>query len=301
MYTSTGTTTASFADLLDSAFAVPPCFNDQLRFEYVKDDACGVVHRTCHAVSPLPPTPTSTPTPSCTGSDGSSTLAETVRCPSPTPDEQSSIEFIADAIDVFCVGPCSAARWRTYIDVAHWDPLSHHDELLMTRAYHAKVLYELSLLFEMCNKEWVCRQTIEHLRLAAMLNLRSTEVHLATFQLTTGQIGFKKGRDRLYKAAVLVHSVHMHMFDMFCSSQALAGTAKLETNDFPRPTMHWSCAKLVQSVDANLTAIHMFMKCGRHVFVDPGALDAPEQGRKLAQMLTLLVRTLDDVVHVIVK
>lgn len=287
MYTSDYTTTASFAALVDSAFAIPPCFNDQLRFEYVKDEACGVVQRKCHAV---PPTDVSDITPP---------TSPVVDCPPPTSEERHNIEFIADAIDVFCVGPCSDARWRTFIDVASWDPLSHHDELLMTRAYHAKMLYELSLLYELCNKEWVCRQTIEHLRLAAMLNLRSTEVHLASFQLTTGQIGFKKGRDRLYKTAALVYSVHMHMFDMFCASQDMV--AKPDTDEFPRPAPHFTCAKLVQCIDANLTAIHMFMKCGKHAFIHPEALDAPQHSRKLAHMLTLLIRSLDEVIHVIVK
>lgn len=289
---------SAFSNLLDEHFALPPHFDERLRFEYVKDDFSGVVRRTCR----LAESPTSSS--GSNDTNDAQALADALAAAegSVTPvldnDEAESMAFVADAYDVFCVGPCSSARWRTYIDCSKWDPHSHHDELLMDRAYHAKVLYETSCLLEVCNKEWVSRPTIEHLRIAAMLNLRACEIHLASFQLTSQQVGFRRDPDLLYKTAILAHTVHLHVFDMFCDLGRIKrgrGTAMAE-----RPSATDTPQTLAQCIDTNLHAIHMFMKIGRTAFLAAESADAPQQAKKLAQMLTMLIRTLDQILYVIV-
>ena len=130
-----------------------------------------------------------------------------------TAREQDTAEFVEDVVDVFCVEPHDARRWRTFVSATQWKPDQHHDFLLKQRAYHARCTYELSLLTELCNRDWLSRRTIEALRYNAMLSLRFVEIHMACFQLTERQVGIRPDLHKMYEAAAFAHSVHLYLFD----------------------------------------------------------------------------------------
>lgn len=265
----------SFTDLLDQTFATPDTFDAQLTFDIGSQD-----------VLSTPPEPKSEMAPS------EPLISEGEE------EEEEEVCALEEVQDVYCVGPQPAARWRTYINVENWDPETHHDGLLLQRAYHAKMVYELSLLYEMCETSWVSRETMEHLRLAALISLRSTEIHLASYQLMTGQIGFKRGRDALYHTAAIAHSVRMHLYDMFSKVAQLKGGRGAVMQE--RPSCTHTCKQLIRCIDTNLTMIHVMTKCGGNPFISQGADDAQQQGRRLVQMLTLLIHALDNVLYVLV-
>jgi len=212
-----------------------------------------------------------------------------------TAGEQDTAGFIEDAADVFCVGDNAPRRWRSYVNADVWNPSDHHDELLRHRAYHGRMVYELSLLLEMCSKDWVSMHTLDCLRTAGLVKLRAAEIHIASFQLSTKQVGMRKDPDRLYAAARFAHSTHLHLYDVAC------GLAKVKNGRkdilSAGPTSVDNPKQLVKVIDHNVHGCYMFMKLGMADLL--GGLEDLKPAREMAQRLGFLVRALDDVLVVL--
>ena len=68
----------------------------------------------------------------------------------PKPLDLSLIE------DIYQVGDSSTIRWRTFINAEKWDPKQFQDKLLQRRAYHARYVWETSLLLHATDLDWLC-------------------------------------------------------------------------------------------------------------------------------------------------
>jgi hypothetical protein len=212
-----------------------------------------------------------------------------------TAGEQETVTFIEDAADVFCVGNNTPRRWRSYVNADVWNPNDHHDELLRNRAYHGRMVYELSLLLEMCNKDWVSTFTLDCLRTAGLVKLRAAEIHIASFQLSTKQVGMRKDPDLLYAAARFAHATHLYLYDTAC------GLVKVKNGRkdilAAGPTSVDSPKQLVKVIDSNIHGCYMFMELGMPDLV--GRSDDLKPVKEMAQRLGFLVRALDDVLVIL--
>jgi hypothetical protein len=213
-----------------------------------------------------------------------------------------------DMVDVYTVGPCATPRWRSHIDCTHrtWDPKAFNDHLLREREYNARMLYELTLLLEVIDGEvWTCRRSLEQMRTGALMALRTTEVQIATFQLLTQNVGLRKDRDPLYKAAAFAHSTHRYFYELFIKHQAAPADddkKKKKRRDMKgmadvlglRPVSVDSPKALVTCLDQNLHGVHIALKCGLEWLMDRMTVDEQE-AQGWCRRLTLLVKALDDV------
>jgi hypothetical protein len=56
--------------------------------------------------------------------------------------------------DIYCVGEQPMERWRSFMDVQNWQPSSFHDALLKRKAYHARIVLEMTLLESFTDCDW---------------------------------------------------------------------------------------------------------------------------------------------------
>lgn len=118
----------------------------------------------------------------------------------PPPLDLSCVE------DIYCVGVSSSDRWRQFIDCDNWDPKQFHDTLLQRRAYHARVVWEVSYLISFTESNWIALDAMTQMKDIANLELRVVEIKIISFQLTCNMIGILTGdRQFLYRVVCLIH------------------------------------------------------------------------------------------------
>lgn len=203
-----------------------------------------------------------------------------------------------EVADVYAVGECPYPRWRSFADASRpWTPAGCHDELLMKRNYHARNAYELGIILGI-TPDYTCRESLEFLRVTAVVELRCCEVELAAFQLTTNQIGIKmQSRDDLYAAAAFLHGAHLHLCDEISKSRKSKRGRKDVLAMAPYRTD--STTALARSVDLNLHALHVLLRTGMPMLrlnAEDGDMGIPM--RRLGQLLGLAMRAFDKVVKI---
>lgn len=200
-------------------------------------------------------------------------------------------EQFDDVVDVFCVGPQPSSRWRAFVDCKNWTPEKHHDELLNRRTYHAKMVYEQTLLLQTVEPDWLSTKHISYIRAVALVELRTVELHIASYQLTCQMVGIKGScRDDLYLAATMAFSLHLHIYDRVCSMMSVKKGRGEVLADKPGSTD--SRAALVKTLDAQLHACHTFLQMGRDLIKEGfGEKEVCELGKRM----TLTIRALDKV------
>lgn len=175
-----------------------------------------------------------------------------------------SAMFVEDVTDVFCVGAdVNASRsWLEKIDARkpfYKDTFS--SELFRQRAYHARMYYELALSIEIMDSDWVSRPALVMLRDSSLLELRSVELHIASFQLSNQMVGIK-GEDGalLYKCAAFAWSLHVFLFDEIAR---LCNHKKGRKDVLAlRPAVTDSKRELAVLIDSNVHACHKLTESG---------------------------------------
>lgn len=184
------------------------------------------------------------------------------------------------------------------MDASAWSPEAHNDRLTTHRAYHARHAWELTVMLQSTPEDYVCRQSLTVLRVAALLELRQTEIELASFQLTCNAIGFRlDDREALYGAAVWVYAAHLYLFDQV----AVLKKKKTGRKDVlaMAPSRTDSPRQLASNLDKNMHALHVLLKMGADqikvsVATDPDGVVM----RMLTRRLEAAVKSLDKVVVV---
>lgn len=127
---------------------------------------------------------------------------------------QSPVD-ITNIADVYCVGEQPMERWRVFIDVKNWDPKEHHDFLATRRAYHARIVYEATLLLSFTHSNWLSVPTFEMIRDTAHFEMRSCELESAYFELSCGTIGVNLNATtsrRCFEVSVILYTNMMWVF-----------------------------------------------------------------------------------------
>jgi len=91
--------------------------------------------------------------------------------------------------DIYTVGLSPMARWRAYIDCENWQPKNFHDQLLKSRAYHARCVWEACFLMSFTNKDWLTIGANQTIKDVAHFELRKVEIQIMSYQLTCGMLG----------------------------------------------------------------------------------------------------------------
>lgn len=201
--------------------------------------------------------------------------------------------------DVYAVGEPPYARWRSFADASRpWSPEGFHNDLLRKRDFHARNAYELGLLLAI-TPEYTCRESLEYLRVCAVVELRVCEIELASFQLSHRQIGLMlTSPDDVYAAAAFMYGAHLHLFDQLSKAQKYRRGRKNVLAMTPYRTD--SPRVLAERLDQNLHALHLLLQSSMQFLKlatdEVGNMLAPT--RRLGQLLGLAMRALDKVVRV---
>jgi hypothetical protein len=294
--------------LLDTYLNVDPTFHSRLQFDFTLDAGSGSIRHVCSTAPPAaedPDTPHHLPSRNrlklAVARDYGILDGPNPLPPAPpamydgrvgiTPQEEDTAEFVDDVADVFCVAPHDRRRWRTFVHAVDWKPDQHQDFLLKQRAYHARSAYELSLLTELCNREWLTRRTIESLRYNALLNLRYIEIHMACFQLSEHQVGIRPDPRKMYEAAVFAHSVHLYLFDRVSAfRQNKKGRGEVMAL---KPSTLATPKELVACIDVQVHSIYLFLKVSLANAEISTMLTQLEECKPLCQRLALVIKALD--------
>ena len=190
----------------------------------------------------------------------------------------------------------SSTRWRSFINAEDWDPKKHNDDLLKKRDYHARIVWETSLLITMTDINWLCVDAIKVIQNVAHLELRISEIDLVSYQLTCGMIGVgAKERVKLYHCAVKLFMLNIFMMKTIVGSfggekesvdKKMAGK-KPEPSDSKRTLCKQIDLEVFEVKELLSRGIIQLMSQGDHSFV-----------AELGDMLKEVVISLDQVLVV---
>jgi hypothetical protein len=202
------------------------------------------------------------------------------------------------------------ARWRPYVDItegrvvpAGWSPEKEHDRLLALRRFHARCLYQYTLLLALAKEsKWECVMAMEAFRTACLIELRSVEIDLARYQMMCRLVGVPRtvSKEKVYAAGTFCHSLQLFLTDALARAR---GTKKYERRSAvgDAPLRSETFSELCDGLHAQLYAVQMLLKGGMaqlrlhwSTLADAGELEA----RHLAARMTLAVRALDTVLAV---
>lgn len=206
-------------------------------------------------------------------------------------------EFVDDIDDIFKVGSDEKAesRWRSKLDVTvKFDAHLFADELLSKRAYHARHTYELTLLVEICDKDWISRWAVKLLRDVSLVELRASEIRIAAFQLGMGVVGIRRAdAQTMYKCAVFAHGLHLYLYDAVADMQNVKKGRKDVLAEKPVSTD--TPRQLATCIDTQVFACQLMLD---RTLATLKSRMTPESVFNLARRMTLLVKALDEVLHV---
>ena len=124
------------------------------------------------------------------------------------------VPLIFDHEDCYVAEPTSE-RWRSFIDVEDWEPEIHNKSILNRRKYHARVVWETTMLIAMTDINWLSTSAIQLIQDVAKFELRVVEIELVSYQLTCGMIGIgAKERVKLYHCAVNLFMCNMFIAEV---------------------------------------------------------------------------------------
>lgn len=253
----------SFVDVVDSAFSDPEHFEQRLSFGLEMNDEGRV-------------------------QDKHLQLAEDVEL----------CEALEDIIDVFCVGASDSKRWRSFLqrpDGSIVHPEQHHDDLMQRREFHANMVYEYTMMLQIVDPTWRSTKSLNMLREGALLELRTAEIHIASFQLVTGVVGVKSAsRDDIYTAASIAYSLHLHIYDMMGTIRGLKKGRKDAMDTKPSRTD--SKHQLSLNLNTQLYCIYRIMDIGGREIMQH--IESPTSVSDIRKKMTLLIRFLDKVLIV---
>jgi hypothetical protein len=160
---------------------------------------------------------------------------------------------------VDCYVPVSdSERWRTYIDSDAWEPEKHNKDLLSRREYHARSVWEASMLLSFTDIDWVSTDTIIALRDVGHLELRITEIEIVSYQLTCGMVGIgARERQKLYHCATNLFMCNMYMSKILESKKSTL--VKLENL---KPSPSDSKKDLCKQIDLSIFGAHQLLTKG---------------------------------------
>ena len=200
--------------------------------------------------------------------------------------------------DVYTVGESSSERWRSYINCENWNPRQFHDDLLVMRAYHARMCWETCNFMAITESNWLCLGAISMIQETAHYELRRTEFKILSFQLTTGMLGLiANDKDILYRCSVILFTtMHWLTQKIFVAGEKdktrRKQTVKLQTE--LRPYSVDGVKHLGLLIDKNIFALYKFME--NENFEDlrqiAGAEFIKELGIKLRNCILILDKIL---------
>ena len=181
--------------------------------------------------------------------------------------------------DIYTVGRSSEKRWRSFINCLDWDPRKHNSQIMIRRAYHARTLWEASLLLSFTDSSWLSTGSYEMIRDTAHFELRKVELEILSFQLTSGALGLDlRSKERLFDCAVIYYTTMMWFANRCLSAQKALLSAKeyrVDQKDHAtllhmRPYPHHSAKELARNLDKLIHAVFSFLN---HFPIDPNAPD----------------------------
>lgn len=181
-----------------------------------------------------------------------------------------------------------------------WTPEKEHDRLLALRRFHARCLYQYTILLALAKESgWECVLALEAFRTAALIELRSVEIDVARFQMLNRLVGVPRSvpKEQVYAAATFCHGLQLFLVDALARAR---GTKKYERRSAMghAPLRSESFSELCDSLHAQMHAVQMLLKNGLaqlrlhwSTLADAGELEA----RHVAARMTLAIRALDTV------
>lgn len=199
--------------------------------------------------------------------------------------------------DIFYVGNSPPERWRSYINAGDWSPAKINGKLLKKRAYHARVAYEATLLLSFTDSSWLSTESYRMIQQVAMLELRTVEFELMSYQLTCGTIGLiLENRDKLFVCATLMFTTQMWLADkiMDAGEKSFNKRKALVELGQARPFSVDSTKELAVQIDEYIYGIQEMMKKGSIMITKNTTII-----EDLTNKLRLCIRAFDDVAKVV--
>lgn len=212
--------------------------------------------------------------------------------------------------DVYSWGPQPTERWRPYVDVtedgivpAGWTPESENDRLLARRRFHARCLYQYTMLLAIAKESrWECVPAMEAFRTSSLIELRTSEIELARFQMLARQIGVHRWvpKDKVFAAAAFCHGLHLFLVDAVARARGLKKYDRKDTVG-SAPLRSETFSELCDALMEHVHAAHLLLSEGMlvlrlHWGTRPDG--GEQEARHLAARMTLAIRALDAVLSV---
>jgi hypothetical protein len=196
--------------------------------------------------------------------------------------------------DIYVVGKPTSKRWRSFINAEDWSPKQFHDQLMKDRAYHARCVWEASMLISYTDSSWLSTDAFVMIKDVANYSLRQTEFEILSFQLTAGMIGIiLEDQHALYRCATVLYLTMMTCADLPMRRAKITKEDRKLYGEFVRmkPLPHDSKKSLGVNIDEMIHAIHCFI--GQNG--NPNAEDTAS----LAKKMQLSIEMLDPIIKII--
>ena len=165
--------------------------------------------------------------------------------------------------DIYCVGLQPIERWRSYIDATDWDPKQYHDKLMGKRAYHARIVWEMFTFKSFTDFTWLSTTSLNLLAETALLEMRSIEIEIISYQLTCGMIGIKCDDHRdLYRCSLEFYTLVLWLTEKVLGKKKTKSQYQTlgEVKRDMQPILSMSKKELGKSIDKLVYAVQEFMK-----------------------------------------
>jgi len=205
--------------------------------------------------------------------------------------------------DIYTVGRSSEKRWRSFINCLDWDPRKHNSQIMIRRAYHARTLWEASLLLSFTDSSWLSTGAYEMIRDTAHFELRKVELEILSFQLTSGALGIDMNdKGRVYDCAAIFYTPLLWFANRCLSAQKAMLKSKEYREDqkdharllHMKPYPHHSPMELARNLDQLIHAVFSFLN---HFPIDPNAPDGALA--VISRKLKLCIQLVDPIICVI--
>ncbi len=169
------------------------------------------------------------------------------------------LPLIFEHEDCYIAEPTSE-RWRSFLDVEKWEPEQHNHDILNRRKYHARVVWETTMLIAMTDINWLCIPSLELVHQVANLELRITEIELVSYQLTCGMVGIgARERVKLYHCAIKLFMCNIFIAEVLIAGKKNKTYEKLMET---KPSPSDSIKDLCRQIDLGIFGAHEMLSKG---------------------------------------